>query len=366
MQSIPSFTRLLLILLRVTSFLERGSNGSQRFRITILETFMMSWSTDGLPLDCTGPWNVLIEGWNLFFWFLTQASISNLRTAIARTETWTGLINGILLFSVCWWQFWTFFPGKYHSNFASHPSTIDSLNNDESLNSTDILSRTCYAIQFIWVMIVLDSRTRIPIFFLTGDAVPIMAKHICIISSLRLFLGSDFITASKFGGLQSFSLCSAIAATTLRLLGTLNEFKVEVQFIRDSSDVLPIIEQMLFSCKPDLLISCGTSPRECYWDRWDICIYTGDKGYLGERERGWCCFTSCLQHSSFTFAGNYMPHPKMEIHGQENADCMRGLVPRFIEILKVVLEYAPRNASSKPLLYYYTHARTVLLEFIME
>jgi hypothetical protein len=49
---IPSFTRLLRILLRVTAFLERESNGLERFRVDILDKFLMSWSTENLPSEC--------------------------------------------------------------------------------------------------------------------------------------------------------------------------------------------------------------------------------------------------------------------------------------------------------------------------
>ena len=53
--------RLLRILLRVVSFLEKRSSGSQSFRVTILEAFMTSWSTDeGVSLDCIIFFEVLI------------------------------------------------------------------------------------------------------------------------------------------------------------------------------------------------------------------------------------------------------------------------------------------------------------------
>jgi hypothetical protein len=53
MRSIPSFTRLLRILLRVLNFMERTTDLSQRLRVTIFEAFLMSWSVDpGLSLEC--------------------------------------------------------------------------------------------------------------------------------------------------------------------------------------------------------------------------------------------------------------------------------------------------------------------------
>src|SRR5438045_3043066 len=58
MREIASFTRLLQILLRVMSFLERESVELKRFRIIVLEKFLTSSSTDeGISSECISPVN---------------------------------------------------------------------------------------------------------------------------------------------------------------------------------------------------------------------------------------------------------------------------------------------------------------------
>jgi len=86
----------------------------------------------------------------------------------------------------------------------------------------------------------------------------IITEHIWIISSLSLFLESDFITSSKQYSQQCFTICSAITGSVLQLLGTLVELKLDVKLARNSKDVVGVIERILFLCKPDLLISCGS------------------------------------------------------------------------------------------------------------
>jgi len=52
MRSLPSFARLLRIILRVLGLLERRAIGTQRIRVAILETFLMSWGVDtGISLE---------------------------------------------------------------------------------------------------------------------------------------------------------------------------------------------------------------------------------------------------------------------------------------------------------------------------
>jgi hypothetical protein len=83
-----------------------------------------------------------------------------------------------------------------------------------------------------------------------------------MISSLSIFLQSDRIISSKQSSLESFRLSSALIGSIARLLASLSELKFDVNLIRNADQVVGIIERLLFSCKPDLLISCGISPIE--------------------------------------------------------------------------------------------------------
>jgi hypothetical protein len=60
----PSFARLLTILLRVLALMESGSKASHlsRFRVTVLESFLFSWGLpSGVRLDCMDLFNGLIQ-----------------------------------------------------------------------------------------------------------------------------------------------------------------------------------------------------------------------------------------------------------------------------------------------------------------
>jgi len=119
-----------------------------------------------------------------------------------------------------------------------------------------------YAIQFLWIMIAIDPRTRNYLLFIdliyVGD---IMGQNIWIVSSLSIFLQSDFISSSKRHGHDNFILSSALVGAVLRLYASVIELKIKNNLLEDKDQVVSIIERMLFSCKPDLLISCGESPQ---------------------------------------------------------------------------------------------------------
>lgn len=64
MRGMPSFARLLTILLRVLALMESGSNANLlgRFRVTVLESFLVSWGLpSGVRLDCMGLFNHLFQ-----------------------------------------------------------------------------------------------------------------------------------------------------------------------------------------------------------------------------------------------------------------------------------------------------------------
>lgn len=88
-----------------------------------------------------------------------------------------------------------------------------------------------------------------------------MGQHIWIVSSLSIFLQSDFILSSKRYGHDNFILSSAIVGAVLRLHASIIELKIKNNLLQNKDQVVSIIERMLFSYKPDLLISCGKSPN---------------------------------------------------------------------------------------------------------
>ena len=97
MREIASFTRLLQILLRVMSFLEQESTELKRFRIIVLQKFLMSSSTDeGISSECMSLRELLIVGWHSFFWYLTHVPIHHLSLAVSRIGIETGFLQRIL------------------------------------------------------------------------------------------------------------------------------------------------------------------------------------------------------------------------------------------------------------------------------
>ena len=86
-----------------------------------------------------------------------------------------------------------------------------------------------------------------------------MGQHIWIVSSLSIFLQSDFISSSKRYGHDNFVLSSVMVGAVLRLYASIIELKIKNNLLQNKDQVVSTIERMLFSCKPDLLISCGKS-----------------------------------------------------------------------------------------------------------
>jgi hypothetical protein len=143
-----------------------------------------------------------------------------------------------------------------HSNFSSL-EWLDNVELNDEMQIEDILNRLLYAIQFIWTIGVLDRRARIS--HSTTNLDPIIARQIWIITSLSLVLQSQFVTSAKQQGFRIYTLCSMLSGSILRFLASIAEWGIEVNCVRNETEVSTMIERMLFEPKLDLMMIWGTS-----------------------------------------------------------------------------------------------------------
>ena len=140
---------------------------------------------------------------------------------------------------------------------------MELLKNWEQLqqNLDNVLLRTLYALQLLWVMAVLDNRTRNPPLIIGPNEGDVIVEHIWIISGLSFFLQAESLGWSKKQGLQIYMLYSAIAGTFARFIASLREWGINL--IRNGSEAAGTIERLCFSSRPELLMSCGTAQVSC-------------------------------------------------------------------------------------------------------
>src|ERR1700694_4018356 len=93
MRCLPSFTRLLRIILRVLGSLERRRIG-KHIRVVILETFLISWGVETGFSNEGKLVGMLTVVWSSFFRYVANVSLDDLKDAVARVDIEAGYCNG--------------------------------------------------------------------------------------------------------------------------------------------------------------------------------------------------------------------------------------------------------------------------------
>ena len=126
----------------------------------------------------------------------------------------------------------------------------------------NVLLQVLYALQFLWVMAVVDIQNCNPKSVMRVDKGAVIAEHLWIICGLDFFLQPETLTRSKKHSLQQYIIHSAVVGTFTRFLASIREWGIETSLICNRTEIVGIIERLCFSAKPELMMSCGNLSRE--------------------------------------------------------------------------------------------------------